>query len=213
MSEWSPESERPDDAFGDDAGGEPDVPIVRVLTAHPVRLRLIEQDDDRAPRDSIVFRTHGVLEGTVPGGGVPDDAPVLAQGSLPTALFQSLEAAKVFADPAPLLLTVQPKDGGLAGVLYALVPQSALERLDRVGRAADEPWLASVDESKGYSPEGEDDAMARVPFALGAIVRFAEDRRYPESLADEAIDLLASLLVGRAMDADQKRIERLLKSL
>jgi hypothetical protein len=215
MSEWSPESERPDDSDdaddsspADEAGAQ----VVRVLTALPVRLRVIIHEDDRAPAGSVVFRTLGVLEGAVASPGVPDAAPVLAQGSLPEALFNALGSANVFAEPAPLLLEVQPDGGGIAGVLYALVPQAALERLDRAGRAGDEPWLASVDESETYT-RGDANESARVPFALGAIVRFAEDRRHPESLADEAIDLLASLLVGRAMDADQKRIERLLKSL
>ena len=213
MSEWSPEAEGPDDADDPGAVDDAGASVVRVLTALPVRLRVIAQDDDRAPAGSVVFRTLGVLEGAVPPAGVPDDAPVLAQGSLPAALFRALETARVFADPAPLLLAVQPDGGGIAGVLYALVPQVALERIDRAGRTADEPWLASVAEGEGHAPDGGDEAAALVPFALGAIVRFAEDRRHPESLADEAVDLLASLLVGRAMDADQKRIERLLKSL
>ncbi|MEP7347288.1 MAG: hypothetical protein ABI877_18600 [Gemmatimonadaceae bacterium] len=211
MSEWSPESERPDDPEHPGAAEDADARVARVLTAHPVRLRLVAQDDDRAPAGSVVFRTLGVLEGAVPDGGVPDDAPVLAQGSLPTALFGALETANVFAHPVPILLAVQPDGDGIAGILYALVPQDALERLDRARRAADEPWLASVEETAVFSPAAEE--TATVPFALGAIVRFAEDRRHPESLADEAVDLLASLLVGRAMDADQKRIERLLKSL
>ncbi len=216
MSEWTPESEWRDDPDDSDGAGAADGAVrevARVLTAHPVKLRLIAQDDERAPAGSVVFRTLGVLEGAVPPGGVPDDAPVLAQGSLPAALFHALDAVHVFSAPVPLLLAVQPDGGGLTGVLYALVPQAALERLDRAGRAADEPWLASADASEGYDGKAVDEEVVRVPFALGAIVRFAEDRHHPESLAHEAVDLMASLLVGRAMDADQKRIERLLKSL
>jgi hypothetical protein len=206
MSEWSPEAD-PDHA--DDAAA----PVARVVTAHGVRIRLVPREDDRAPAGSVVFRAHGTLAGdglaVEPGG----DAPVLAQGSLPVAVFNAIGAAKVFANPVPLLLEVRPDGGGLAGVLYALVPQPALERLDRVARAADEPWLASVDVAASDPGASSDEATPHLPFALGAIVRFAEDRRYPASLAEEAVDLLASLLVGRAMDADQKRIERLLNSL
>ena len=215
MSEWSPDSEFPSDA--DEPTGDDETPMARVVTAHPVRLRLVAVEDDRAPAGSVVFRTLGVFEGALPTDDVPDDAPVLAQGSLPEATFAALSSANVFAEPHPLLLAVRDDAGGLAGVLFALVPQPTLERLERAGRAEDEPWLSSLDEPVDDVIASDTDDSSEetpvVPFALGAIVRFAEDRRHPESLNEEAVDLMASLLMGRAMDADQKRLDHLLRSL
>ena len=121
MSEWSPEDEGKDDGREGDQGD-----VARVLTANPVQLRLIVRDDDRAPAGSIVFRTLGVLDGIALANGVPDDAPVLAQGSLPAATFTALDSLGVFANPVPLMLAVRPDGGGLAGVLYALVPQPTM---------------------------------------------------------------------------------------
>ncbi len=192
--------------------------MARVVTAQPVRLRLVAVDDDRAPTGSVVFRTLGVFDGAESAEVVPDDAPVLAQGSLPESTFAALESANVFSAPAPLLLAVRDDAGGLAGVLFALIPQATLERLERAGRAEEEPWLSSLDESVDdvIASSGDEESSEEtpvVPFALGAIVRFAEDRRHPESLNEEAVDLMASLLMGRAMDADQKRLDHLLRSL
>jgi hypothetical protein len=211
MSDWTPDSDSPSDA--DDASGQDETPMARVVTAHPVRLRLVSVSDDRAPTGSVVFRTLGVFEGAASSDVVPDDAPVLAQGSLPEAVFGALDRVGVFAAPVPLLLAVREDGGGLAGVLFALVPQTTLSRLERAGRAADEPWLASLDDAPEDVTEANEEENPAVPFALGAIVRFAEDRRHPGSLTEEAVDLMASLLMGRAMDADQKRLDHLLRSL
>jgi hypothetical protein len=112
-----------------------------------------------------------------------------------------------------LLLAVHEEAGGLSGVLFALIPQPTLERLERIRRSVDEPWLSSVGASADDVMKLDEDDPSAVPFALGAIVRFAEDRRHPESLTHEAVDLMASLLMGRAMDADQKRLDHLLRSL
>jgi hypothetical protein len=215
MSEWSPDSESSPGSDG--SSGEGETPMARVVTAQPVRLRLVAVSDDRAPAGSVVFRTLGVFEGGGSSDVVPDDAPVLAQGSLPEATFAAIDRAGVFAAPVPLLLAVRDDGGGLSGVLFALVPQATLERLERAGRAEEEPWLTSVGESVDdaiASSHEEDASEAPVaPFALGAIVRFAEDRRHPGSLNEEAVDLMASLLMGRAMDANQKRVDHLLRSL
>lgn len=212
MSDWSPDSDAIPDAQG------PGAPLVRVVTAHPVRLRVVRTTHDRAPAGAVVFRTLGELDLAVTA--VPDDAPVLAQGALPEAMFDALESSGLLADPAPLMLEVREDGNGLSGVLYAVVPRPSLERLERVMRAGDEPWLASLDSSGEFTvgadagtDAGADSEVPHAPFALGAIVRFAEDRRHPDSLPEEAIDLLASLLVGKAMDADKKRVELLLRSL
>lgn len=236
MSEWSPDA---DDASSDESPERGDG-IARVMTILPVALRLVPTSHPRAPKGHTVFRAVGTIAGM---GDDPDDAdddpsvvaadtsgksagtpmaddddepPVLAQGSLPTATFEAVQHVGLFHEPVPLLLTAQEHDGGVRGVLAAIVPARLVERVEREARASEEPWLASVD----AAPEppsfdaGEDDAdEAHVPFALGVILRFPEDRKHPDALDDEAVDLLATILSGQAMDADRKRVENLLKSL
>ena len=205
MSEWSPE---PSDASSE---GEHDTRVARIMTASPVRLRLVATPHPRRPEGHVVFRALAAIEGEV-----SDESPLLAQGSLPQATFDALQQVGLFDAAVPLLLTAQEDDGGVRAVLAALVPARDVERMERAKRAADEPWLASVADEADIAHLGagsDDDAVQYVPFALGVILRFREDRKHPHALDDEALDLLATLLSGQAMDADRKRVENLLKSL
>lgn len=219
MSDWSPDSDdnSPDEPGEHDHDGEASFGastpgVARVMTLAPVALRLVATPHPRTPPGHTVFRAMAAMEGEV-----SDESPVLAQGSLPTATFDAVATVGLFDEPAPILLTAQEHDGGIRGVLAAVVPQRLVEKLERAARAAEEPWLASVDEepeTPSFAPASEEDeGIPHVPFALGVILRFPEDRKHPESLDEEAIDLLATLLSGQAMDADKKRVENLLKSL
>jgi hypothetical protein len=205
MSEWSPESEerdREDDGEGEDK-------VARVMTLAPISLRLVATPHPRQPQGHTVFRALGAMDGVV-----DEDSPVLAQGSLPDAMFEAVQRAGLFDHPVPLLLNAEEHDGGVRGVLAAIVPAREMERIERMSRAADEPWLASVSEEPVTSSSDEEDqGTPHVPFALGVILRFPEDRKHPGKLDDEAIDLLATILSGQAMDADKRRVENLLKSL
>ncbi len=225
MSEWSPDAE----GSADDGPGGPDNGdgVARVMTILPVSIRLEATPHPRTPPGHVVFRAIGSIAAPGAGDGgdaeeetaqdedTDDEPPVLAQGSLPVATFDAVQRVGLFNEPVPLLLSAQEHEGGVRGVLAAVVPARLMERIEREARAADEPWLASVDAAA--VPEfgaGEEDAdEAHVPFALGVILRFPEDRKHPGALDDEAVDLLATILSGRAMDADRKRVENLLKSL
>ncbi len=226
MSEWSPDADgAPDD--GPARPGEGDG-VARVMTILPVSLRLVATPHPRTPPGHTVFQAVGTIAETDTadlaeheddvnaGDDDADEAPVLAQGSLPTATFHAVLRAGLFDEPVPLLLTAQEHEGGVRGVLAAIVPARLMEKVEREARAAEEPWLASVDAAAG-APDfggGDDDAdEAHVPFALGVILRFPENRKHPGALDDEAVDLLATILSGQAMDADRKRVENLLKSL
>lgn len=209
MSDWTPDSE--DLSPESDDGRDDD--IARVMTMSPIALRLYATPHPRQSAGEVVFRAHGVLEGEV-----SSNSPVLAQGSLPAATFAAIEQVGLFVRPVPLLLTAQADDGGIRAILAAIVPAREVEKVERASRAAEEPWLASVDEepdvpSFGAPDDGEGEGIPHVPFALGVILRFPEDRKHPDSVDDEALDLLATLLSGQAMDADRKRVENLLKSL
>lgn len=214
MSEWSPDS---DDSFRNDedfAGGDEGEGVARVVTLTPVALRLTPTAHPRAPEGHVVFRALGAVE-----GDLSDDSPVLAQGSLPQPTFTAVQEVGLFARPVPLMLTAHADEGGIRAVLAALVPVQELERVERATLAAEEPWLASASGASAPAPfeegEGEEGGGAPplVPFVLGVVLRFQENRQHPESLDDEAVDLLATILSGGAMDADRKRVENLLKSL
>jgi hypothetical protein len=63
--------------------------------------------------------------------------------------------------------------------------------------------------------EGEDDedAEPHFPLVIGAVLRFPENRKFPRDFELEVDDLMRSILEGRAMDADEKRIDNLLGDL
>jgi hypothetical protein len=198
MTDWSPEEPDSDDEAE---------AVVRIITASPVALRLVQTTHARQPEGHTVFRTLGALD-----GDLTDESPVLAQGSLPTATFDAVQSEGIFGDPVPLLLTAQEDGDGLRATLAAIISSEAMQRIERAQRAADEPWLASLDEEPSVGSELEEERQA-VPFLLGVVLRFPEDRKYPGDLEHEAVDLLGTLLSGGAMDADRKRVENLLKSL
>jgi len=208
MSEWSPD---PNPEPGDDS--TPDDEVARVVTLTPVSLRLVAISHPKQAPGHIVYQALGAVEGSV-----SDDSPVLAQGSLPESIFQSIQSFGLFDAPVPLLLAAQEENGGIRAQLAAIVPASSLARIERASRSVEEPWLASVEpepEIPSFDPSSTDDedAVQMVPFGLGVILRFPEDRKHPGKLDEEAMDLLATILSGRAMDADKKRVENLLKSL
>jgi hypothetical protein len=101
---------------------------------------------------------------------------------------------------------------GLQCRLFALVPRDALEEAAH----EHEPWKASVP-SYEESENDEDNGPAH-PYEtilLGHIVRFSKDRRHPEDLAAEAVDILQKIIGGgdELRDADKRAIDDLLDSL
>lgn len=208
MSEWSPDS---DDSFrNDDTPDDPEngAGVARVMTLTPVAIRLVPTPHPRAPEGHVVFRALGALEGEL-----SDDSPVLAQGSLPQPFFAALQEVDIFAHPVPLMLIAREDEGGVKATLAALVPARDVERAEQASRAAEEPWLASVADAPDADDADEESARQLVPFVLGVVLRFPENRQHPDDLDDEAVDLLATILSGGAMEADRKRVENLLKSL
>ena len=83
---------------------------------------------------------------------------------------------------------------------------------------ADEPWKASVPSFEEREEDGEGEGEGEGPsmetILLGHIVRFAGDRKHPDDLAAEAVDILQKILAGGPMsDANQKAIDDLLDNL
>lgn len=225
MPDWNSGGWRPDDhddhddehdEHGDDDEGTLDdaaSPIeIRVVTPMPVPLRLaaIEREETRAGERA--YATYLAGEGAT-------DKPI-AINSLPEELVASLLASTLFKEPRHLMASLHEEDGGLKGLVSALVPQDEVERWAREHQEAGdaEPWRASVPETPSFEsgPAGEDDdeeATPVVPIPLGVVVRFPENRRHPDDVVREAADLIASLLGGAGMDAKQKKVENLLDGL
>ena len=209
---WSPDSESPE---GGEWSPEPEAadarPEVAIFPNAMFRLRVTPLEHERAKPGEQAFATYLA--------DAPDARPI-AVGVLAPEMVEALVASDLFAEPTPLMLrAVEAEDGQLQGVVSALLPQAALARFARQLERDAEPWAASVpdapDPIPGVDAAGEDDdeKNARAPFALGAIFRFAENRKHPGDLAAEAADLFMTVLNGGAVDADSKKIDNLLSGL
>jgi hypothetical protein len=210
--EFDPSDHSSDDEFSGSDGPEPR-PAVFVTTREPIELTVSQLDDPRAP-DSSALAAY-------------IDGRLVARSAMPPEAIARLVELHLFDEPVRLGLFAYEEDPGLQCRLFALVPPSAIEA-DAHGA---EPWKASVpsyeamaqedddedDEGDESAVDGEDDEEA-VPFEtilLGHIVRFAKDRKHPDDLAAEAVDILQRIIHGAEplQDADRKAIDDLLGSL
>jgi hypothetical protein len=211
-----------DDADDDDYGvtdsiGTGDVdgqekPAVFVTTREPIALVVSRLDDPRAPESSAL--------------AAYIDGRMVARSAMPPEAIARLVDLHLFEGPVPLGLFAYEEAPGLQCRLFALVPRAALE----ADAHAAEPWKASVpsyeamrdadddmddDMDDDDDEEGDDDESPYETILLGHIVRFDKDRKYPDNLAEEAVDILSRIIHGAEplQDADQKAIDDLLGSL
>jgi len=117
--------------------------------------------------------------------------------------------------PRQLVLAAREEDPGLQCELYAIVPLPPEPMNDDEDDEA-EPWAASVTSSsyeKAVAENAREDESGERPMAavlLGSIVRFKKDRKHPESLPLETMDVLAKIVSGRVVEAVDKVLEDLL---
>jgi hypothetical protein len=206
------DGEEPDDEFdGDDADDEgdedddeededgPQRPAVFITTAQPVTIRVDRLDDERAPDGSVL-------------GAFIGDRLVARSAMEPEAIDRLLDLG-LFQQPVPLGLFAYEEDPGLQCRLFALVPSGSLSEAQH----ADEPWKASVpsyEDALKASDDEDDEGPHLETILLGHIVRFAADRKHPDDLAAEAVDVLHKILTGGALsDASTKAIDDLLDNL
>jgi len=99
-------------------------------------------------------------------------------------------------------------------VAVSVVTGDAVEQLAREAADADEPWKASVPSFEEEQREANEEGGGLAAILLGHIVRFDRDRKHPEDLAQEAVDILQRVVAGAPMsDAAAKAIDDLLDSL
>ena len=196
-----------DEGEEDDEGG-PTGEAVFVTTAIPVRIRVEPITDDRVPDGSAI-------------AAYLDDR-MIARCAMPRESIDRLLELDLFSEPLPLALLAYEEAPGLQCRLFALVPVSAIADAD----TADEPWKGSVpsfedamassgdDDDDEEGDDDEEDETEVAPILLGNIVRFAGDRKHPEDLTAEAVDVLQKVVGGGALsDASAKAIDDLLGSL
>ncbi|MGZ8458789.1 MAG: hypothetical protein ACXWZ4_19445 [Gemmatirosa sp.] len=212
------DGEEPDDEFdGDDADDEegdeddeeedededeedgPQRPAVFITTAQPVTIRVDRLDDERAP------------DGSVLGAFIGDR--LVARSAMEPEAIDRLLGLGLFQQPVPLGLFAYEEEPGLQCRLFALVPSGSLSEASH----ADEPWKASVpsyEDALKASDDEDDEGPHLETILLGHIVRFAADRKHPDDLAAEAVDVLHKILTGGALsDASTKAIDDLLDNL
>lgn len=178
-------------------------PAVFVTTREPVRLTVRHLDDPRAPESSAL--------------GSYIDGRLVARCAMPAEAIERLLALELFAEPMAVGLFAYEEAPGLQCRLFALVPRDALEQAAH----EHEPWKASVpsyEPGAAGTPSDDEEEPSVPPYEtilLGHIVRFDKDRRHPDDLAAEAVDILQKILTGgdSLKDADSRAIDDLLDSL
>ena len=183
-----------------------------------------EPDDDELPASTVFVATATPLEVSVaplPDERAPDgvclaariDGRLVARCAMPGESIERLVALKLFEEPVLVGLLAFEGDPGIQGRLVALVPAARLTESSE----PDEPWKASVpsfEEAERGSDSEEGDGAGLAAILLGHIVRFSSDRKHPEDLAQEAVDILQRVVAGAPMpDAASKAIDDLLDSL
>ena len=197
------------DSVGTGEGGGEERPAVFVTTREPIALVVSRLDDPRAPESSAL--------------AAYIDGRMVARSAMPPEAIERLIDLKLFEEPVALGLFAFEEAPGLQCRLFALVPRASLE----ADAHASEPWKASVpsyeamrdaedmDDDADDDDEDDDDESPFETILLGHIVRFAKDRKFPDNLAEEAVDILTRIIHGAEplQDADRKAIDDLLGSL
>jgi hypothetical protein len=174
---------------------------VLAATDRPVPIEVREIADERVP----------------PGMGCLGtflDSKLVARCIVPPGAAEYFAKHGVFSQPRQLVLAAREEEPGLQCELYAIVPLPPEPMLDEEDDDV-EPWAASVPSSQyeravAEDQESESGERPMAAVLLGSIVRFQRDRKHPDSLPLETIDVLAKIVSGRVVEAVDKVLEDLL---
>ncbi|MEO5799400.1 MAG: hypothetical protein ABIZ70_01950 [Gemmatimonadales bacterium] len=185
---------------------------VLAATDTPVPLRVEEIADERVPEGMRCLGTF--LDGNL-----------VARCAVPPGAIEYFERHGIFGEPRQLVLAAREEDPGLRCELYAIVPMPPAP-IEPDADDESEPWAVSVpsssyeravadasDEEDDESLDDEthgDEALPMAAVLLGQIVRFQRDRKHPESLPLETVDVLARIVSGRVVEVVDKVLEDLL---
>ena len=197
----------------------PESPLALAATDRPLPIRLAPIEDERAPDGmSCIGSFLGpklVARCVVP----PDAAAFLLERGL-------------FSNPVRLALAAREESPGLQCQLFALVelPGDFFNRSED-DEESESPWAESVpgaaydrvvhgdpppeedtaeagEADSSDPPEEEADRQAAV--FLGQIIRFDKDRKHPDDLALETMDVLRTIVQGDVSEVVDKVLEDLL---
>jgi hypothetical protein len=229
----------PDEVGGEDesdeSGDEPPVPRgpftrdnpLTFIVPEPLLLRIERVDRaGAAPGEQpVAFTRAGPRE------------VLLAVNAYPSQLVDAFFASDAFGEPVIVVGAAWEEDGGVRGELSTLLPERTMRAIQESVSPEEEedddkvePWAASAsltgtsyeevvgsddddddeDEEEGEGGEEDEEAEPHFPLVIGAVLRFPENRRFPQDFELEVDDLMRAILEGRAMDAGEKRIDNLL---
>ncbi|NUO92999.1 MAG: hypothetical protein HOQ17_04495 [Gemmatimonadaceae bacterium] len=234
-TDGDPDEAGEDGGDGGDGGDEPPVPRgpftrenpLTFIVPEPLLLRIERVDrPGAAPGEQpIAFTRAGPRE------------VLLAVNAYPTQLVDAFFASDAFGEPVIVVGAAWEEDGGVRGELSTLLPERTMRAIqESVSPEEDddedkvEPWAASAsltgtsyeeavgsddeeddeDDDTGEEDEEDEEAEPHFPLVIGAVLRFPENRRFPQDFELEVDDLMRAILEGRAMDAGEKRIDNLL---
>lgn len=190
----------------------PEHPVALAATDRPLPVRLEPIEDERAPDGmSCIGAFLGpklVARSVVP----PDAAAFLLERGL-------------FSEPVRLALAAREEPPGLQCQLFALIqlPPDFFSGGEDGEEAS--PWADSVPGSaydrevagapaeaadEGEPGEEEPGEGRQAAVFLGQIIRFDKDRRHPDDLALETMDVLRTIVQGEVSEVVDKVLEDLL---
>lgn len=188
-----------------DEAARPGVPVALAATETPVLLHAELVHDDRTPDGMVCMGTYRGDQ-------------LIARCVLSPEAWDEIEDAGVFEEPVPVVLVAQEAPPGLQCRLFAMIPLVELvDDEDDEDEGDSEPWAASVPSSRyeeaiAGAEEDDDDEPRIVPLPLGNIVRYDRDRKFPESLPREAVDILQKVIQGRTTEVIDRALADLLGS-
>ena len=207
------------------ATAEPRGPFTRnnpltFIVPEPILLRIERVDrPGAAPGDQpVAFTRAGPKE------------VLLAVNAYPSQLVNAFFASDAFGEPVIVVGAAWEEEGGVRGELSALLPERTMQAIQETVSPEDDddqrdPWAASaqvggksyeelVDDDHEDDEDQDDDADGaeepHFPLVIGAVLRFPENRKFPNDFELEVDDLMRSILEGHATDAAEKRIDNLL---
>lgn len=189
-----------------DEGGKPSA--VLATTEDPVSIDVHQIEDERVPDGMECLGTY--LEGSL-----------VARCAVPDGATEFFNRHGLFSEPRQLVLTAREENPGLRCELYALVPVPLAELMREEDDEEAEPWSASVPSSNYEQAAAElaaqdgadgESGPTMAAILLGQIVRFSRDRRHPESLPLETVDVLARIVSGSVVEVVDRVLDDLLGS-
>jgi len=173
-------------------GPEPGMALV--MTDAPVEIEVAPIEDERTPEGMVCLGT--TLRGKL-----------IARCVVSPDMWSLVDRTGMLRGPVPLALSAIEEDPGLQCRLFAvtkLPPEAEDEEQEN------EPWAASVPRYEDAVRSDEEETPRQAAVLLGFIVRFEKDRKFKDSLSDEAVDVLRKLVSGDVSEVVDKVLGDLL---